>query len=214
MSISESSETYEYSAKSDWRNYIHNEMLSRSYNIKNGKLKNKWLEPVGKDAHTFSELLSKNIISENQLIGLDFNTNSPKESQLNIENCRRLFPDATFENKLWSSFCYEYDEDDIEYIVYDLFTSTHGKEFENNIYATFDLVKKCLTNIDHVILAINADLGIAKRHNKSLKEYEELLTKLIKRSKLPEIKINTEEIFTYQNTKSSTTMGLIVIEFE
>ena len=58
------------------------------------------------------------------------------------------------------------------------------------------------------------DLGITKRHNKSLKEYEELLTKLIKRSKLPEIKINTEEIFTYQNTKSPTTMGLIVIEFE
>jgi hypothetical protein len=214
MSIAESTETYEYDAKSDWRNYIHNEMFNRSYNVENGLLKNKWLEPVGKDAHTFRELLSKNIITESQLIGLDYNPNSPTYSEANIHNCQSLFGEATFHNKLWTSFCYEYEGDDIEYIVYDLFTSTHGKEFENNIYATFDLVKKCLTNIDHVILAINADLGIAKRHNKSLAEYENLIGKLIKRSKLPEIKINTEDIFTYQNTKSSTTMGLIVVEFE
>lgn len=214
MSIAESTETYEYDAKSDWRSYIHNEMFNRSYNVEEGKLKNKWLEPVGKEAHTFRELLSKNIISVSQLIGLDYNPSSPEQSANNIRQCQSLFAEATFHNKLWSSFCYEYDGDDIEYIVYDLFTSTHGKEFESNLYATFDLVKKCLTNIDHVILAINADLGIAKRHNKSLGEYENLIAKLIKRSKLPEIKINTEEIFKYKNTKSSTTMGLIVIEFE
>lgn len=214
MSIAESTETYEYSAKSDWRSYIHNEMFNRSYNLENGLLKNKWLEPVGKDAHTFRELLSKNIINESQLIGIDYNPNSPTQSESNIQSCRSLFSEATFHNKLWTSFCYEYEGNDIEYIVYDLFTSTHGKEFEYNLHATFDLVKKCLTNIDHVILAINADIGIAKRHNKSLAEYENLIGKLIKRSKLPEIKINTEDIFTYKNTKASTTMGLIMVEFE
>lgn len=214
MSIAESTETYEYSAKSDWRSYIHREMFNRSYNVEEGKLKNKWLEPVGKDALTFKELLSQGIIDESNLIGLDCNPNAPDESAENIRNCSVMYPSATFHNKLWTSFCYEYDGDDVEYIVYDLFTSTHGKEFENNLYATFDLVKKCLTHIDHVVLAINADLGIAKRHNKSLSEYEALIGKLIKRSKLPELKINTEDIFTYKNTKSSTTMGLLVVEFE
>lgn len=214
MPISESTETYEYTAKSDWRSYIHNEMFNRSYNVENGQLKNKWLEPVGKDAHTFTELLSKNIINESQLIGIHYNSKTPTQSEANIQNCRSLFNEATFHNKLWTSFCYEYEGGDIEYIVYDLFTSTHGKEFEHNLYATFDLVKKCLSNIDHVVLAINADLGIAKRHKKSLAEYEILVGKLIKRSKLPEIKINTEDIFTYQNTKASTTMGLIMVEFE
>ena len=91
MSIAESTETYEYGAKSEWRNYIHTEMFNRSYNVENGKLKNKWLEPVGKDAYSFKELLSKNIISESQLIGLDYNPNSPEESEFNIQNCKSIF---------------------------------------------------------------------------------------------------------------------------
>lgn len=214
MSISEFTETYEYNAKSDWRDYIHDKMFKCSYNIEGGKLKNKWLEPVGKDAVTFRELINKNVISESQLIGVDYNPNSPSESEINIHNCRNLFPDATFYNRLWTQFCYQYKGNDIEYIVYDLFTSTHGADFEKNITATFDLIKKCLKKINHVCLAVNADIGIAKRQKKSMIDYNRLLSKLIKESKLPELVIDMDTMYTYKNTNMSTTMGLIILEFE
>lgn len=213
MTISNPTEEYSYDAKTEWRTYVLNEMLSLSLNIKDGKLKNKWLEPVGRNAITFNELLSKEVIDENQLIGIDYNTDSPNDSLENIVNCSRLFPEATFYNKLWSNFCYEYDKNDIEYIVYDLYTSTHGREFISNMQATFDLINKCLRNIDQVILVINADIGITRRHNKTLKEYEYLLLDLINKAKLSISDVNTENIYTYQNTITSTTMGTIILEF-
>lgn len=213
MTIALPSESYDYPAKQAWRNWVHNSLFEMSYNVLNDKLIGKWLEPVGYQAKSFSQLLEANIIAEENLIGLDYNPKDPEVSRQNMEECSKLFPKASFNHELWSTFCHGYAGNDLNYIIYDLYTSTHGAELEKNLKATCELIRNCLKYTDQVILVVNADLKICRRQRKNEIALKHSLEKIIKNYRIPMPLIDMDSIYTYQNTASSDEMGSLILNF-
>ena len=217
MSISDSSYEYESDAKRLWREWVYSQILERSLNVvddgPNKVLKGKWLEPIGKNAKCFEHILSKGIIKAESLIGIDGNPNDLSSSEININRCKNLFKKSTFFFSEWEQFCYSYNNSDIKYIIYDLFTSTHGNVLRTNFEATSTLITKSLESISQVILVINADLQVMKRQNSSLKAFRKTIENSFGDQGLQFSKINLDEMYTYKASSSSDLMGSIILEF-
>jgi hypothetical protein len=213
MSISEGSQGYEYPAKVAWRKYVHGELLKRSLNLtEDGKLSGLYLEAVGLNANCFKQILNAGVIAESQLIGLDLDPNNETRSKKNISTCRKLFSAASFYAETFSAYCY-HTKTKVAYMVYDVFTSTHGDAFENNLRACFTLVTSSLTELDQVLLVINADVGVAVRHNKTVTGFRKLVSGIGAMYDIPKVDVAGAEMYEYQNTPTSTRMGTIVLDF-
>lgn len=209
-------EQYKYTdeAKRAWRSWVRDQMLLRSFAVADNKLLGCWVEPIGTDAEAFRDHIRSGLITETQLVGLDGNPASQEESTRNVARCRELFPQATFLNSTWSDFCYSSDGAGIRYIVYDLFTSTYGSVLQANIDAGCVLIAKALRDVDQVLLVVNADLGRMQRQSRTTADYGEFLrTTLRNHRSLPEVDADTDAIYTYRNTPSSSLMGSIVLDF-
>lgn len=211
-----SSSAYLYTGqpKRLWRAWVRDRMLQRSFAVADNRLCGRWVEPVGTDAEAFRDHISSGVIDECQLIGIDGNPANPEASAQNIARCRRLFQEAEFVNTTWSDFCFSSDGAGIRYIVYDLFTSTYGSVLAANLDASCSLVAKALRSVDQVLLVANADFGRAQRQGLTVDDYGEFLRAILRRRRdLPEIDVDTGEMYTYRNTPSSSLMGSIVLDF-
>lgn len=192
------------------------EIQSRSFAVdNNGILQGKWLEPIGLGAICFNQILKAKAISASDLIGIDYNPNDIETSIANIDECKVIYPDSTFIAEDWNDFCYSYSDSDIRYIIYDLYTSTHGDSFVNNMTATMSLVDKCLDKLGQVIVVINADLKVMSRQRKTYKEFEKLLISIFSQYpvRYSKLDINDTTIYKYKNSDSSDDMGTVIVEF-
>ena len=212
MAISNNfTEKYNYDDKAKWREWIYSEIKKISFNYYEGKLHGKWLEPIGTDAACFKQLLGTNLIDESQLIGIDCDPANRKKSKNNINKCKELFKLASFYELEWDSFCYKYEQSDISYIIYDLFTSTHGTKFFNNLEACCQLIEHSLKYQDQIILVINSDIKVMKRHNKTFDGFNKNLNRLFEGRQIGLPYINIENIYEYKNTNNSDNMGSILL---
>ena len=218
MSISET-DNYDTQAKRDWRSHVHNTISESAYLVDaEDRFKYKWLELVGPDAKTFSQLLETGRINEDQLIGIDYNKKTPEKSIQNINNCKSLFPNARFDAIDWIEFCNQYTDNDIGVIVFDGYTSHFGKEFKYVVNATLRLAQQCALVNHECAVVFNVDKDRhrsinnsrdGKKHNK-----EELPEKIFKNNieewalKLdPPIKLHlNDKCYTYQQSNNSATM--------
>lgn len=214
MKIAERKQHYKFDAKVAWRKHVEDAMLAQSFNVTtDNKLIGLWLEPVGDRATCFKQHISSGIIDEPSLIGLDLDPLNMERSKANVKQCRRLFPQARFLAKSWADFCYRSSGKDIRYIVYDLFTTTHGGGFESNMTATFSLVQKALRKSDQVLVCVNADLGVMKRQGRALSDFRKNLLNLVACHNIPRPTIDVDSIYTYKNSKESTPMGSLLLNF-
>ena len=217
MAVSTHDTSYISKSKTEWRNWIYT-LLDPKYTFlvsDSGELQYKWLEPVGKDAHTFKQLLDTNKVSEDKLIGIDYDPKFPKRSMMNIKSCKNIFPNATFYDKEWNDFCSEYPHSDIGVFVFDFYTSTFGKNIEYMLESALPLIGACKRYLGEVLLIVNADIGYAKRKLRGTpeayaRELEEIFSKSTN-SDINSIKINPDTCYTYKQNTGGTTMGSFAI---
>jgi hypothetical protein len=207
---------YPSDEKQNWRDYILGLLTADvTYKIVNddGTLSYKWLEPIGTNALPFDFLLSTKRIKQSQLIGIDMDPNDTIGSKVNIENCKKKFPNAKFYCKEWDLFCEYKARNDIGYIIHDLFDGADGKKFEKNLTATIHLANKCYKNIGEVFLVINTDLtAVNKRYGKTssisdfIKTIKSAFAKNSDVDNLKNITLSEKNIYQYKNSSRSDTM--------
>lgn len=217
MSISQNDTTYSSNSKADWRKWIYSLLTpSRTRLVDDtGRVKYRWLEPVGENAGTFKQLIDSNKITEDKLIGIDLDPNHTERSIDNIGNCRKLFPQAEFHAIEWMDFCAGYESNDIGVFIFDFYTSTYGEAFEMMLKAVMGLLEDCKRYLGEVLIVINGDMGIAKRiQGTGPDNFAYQIEKIFKTSDLIEfnaIDINSGTCYTYQQTETSTQMASFAI---
>lgn len=196
MSISNNDNTYQSEAKQQWREFIYS--LSSVDTCaalvdSDGRYQHKWLELVGDNALTFNQLLSTGRIGEHQLIGID-------NREDNINQCKPLFPSATFYAQDWNAFCRTYPHNDIGVIVFDSWNAAYGTDFKASLSATMNLAVRCKQAIGECLVVINVDgskthRGYALKRGMSSREV---------------LKHNIENIFKYSDIHALTTLNISV----
>jgi hypothetical protein len=209
--------SYTSNTKAEWRKWIYTILDPKYTHLVNdsGELQYKWLEPVGDDALTFTQLLATDKVTEDNLIGIDYDPKFPERSMMNIASCKMLFPNATFHDKEWNDFCCEYNQNDIGVFVFDFYTSTFGKNIEYMLESALPLIGACKQFLGEVLLIVNADIGYAKRHHRGTPEaYANELEQIFSTSSnhaINTIKVNPDTCYTYKQAKGKTTMGSFAI---
>lgn len=211
MSISQHNNTYQSEAKSKWREFIYS--LTTQNNCAslvddNGNYLHKWVELVGDNANTFTQLLFTNRIQEHQLIGIDLRED-------NIESCKPLFPSAQFYAQDWNSFCRTYKHNDIGVIVFDSWNAAYGNDFKSALTATMNLAVRCKKNIGECLVVINVDgskthRGYAIHRGMTSREVlKHNIEQVFKHSDIHALTttiINVDSMYEYKQHKQSTTM--------
>jgi hypothetical protein len=144
---------YQTDAKRSWRDYVYSLLTPDTCALlvdNDNRLRHKWLELVGDNAHTFNQLLSTGRIEESQLVGVDNRVD-------NATACSKLFPSAQFYGNDWDSFCRTYRGNDIGVIVFDSWNAGAGNDFKRQIDATLHLVKRCKDKLGECLLVVNVD---------------------------------------------------------
>mgnify|MGYP000630558864 FL=1 len=211
MSISQSDNSYVSLPKQKWREFVYS--LATPDNTSaitdpKGNYKYKWLELVGDNANTFTQLLSTNKIQENQLIGID-------RREDNIQRCKQLFPSAQFYSEEWNSFCLRYPHQDIGIIILDSFNAAYGKEFKTILNNTMKLALRQKKAIGECLVVINVDgdkthRGHAYKKGISRREvFKHSIEDIFKYSELHAlrtIQVNTDTMYEYKQYENSANM--------
>lgn len=213
---------YSSEAKRVWRSRNYDSItIDSTYKLvdANNQFVYRWLELVGNNAETFTQLLQTGRINESQLIGLDYGT---KNSATNIKKCKNLFPNAHFEAIDWVRFCNKYPYDDIGVIVFDGFTSFFGNTFMSALTATLELAKRCSNNIGEcvVILNVDADRARSLKNSKDGNVYDntkaphQIFKENIESTakELNLVLYLNDDYYSYSNTNKSSTMMTYIIK--
>lgn len=207
------SDIYASDEKDKWRELIRNTLTAdncHSLIDENGNFTHKWLEPIGAGAIPFEQLIQSGKIREEQLIGIDLDPSNKQRSIENVQACKLKFPKAEFNAADWASYCRRCHHDDIGYFILDLYTSTFGDAFRENLIATLKLIDRCKKNIGECLLIINCDLGISKRFSDgSVGSFAKEIEACLKHSSIESIREtkidpNTAYVYSGEKTKMVT----------
>ena len=209
--ISKHNNQYISIPKRDWRSQLYSLITEDNSTLvdQNNMITCKWLELVGDNANTFTQILSTNRIEQSNLIGIDIRED-------NIVKCRELFTEAKFEAIEWNKFCRTYKDTDIGIIVFDGFTAGYGKEFNEVLEATFDLAFRCKKNLGECIVVFNVDSDKTYRgcgYKKGLSSREVLKQSVEKvlRGFGEEIVVDVESMYEYKQYDGSAKMLSVAV---
>jgi len=217
MSISRDDTSYTSDSKAEWRQWIYDLLTPSRTRIvdADGNLNYKWVEGVGENALTFKQLINSGKITEDKLIGIDYDVNNIERSINNIENCRTLFPQSEFYATEWMEFCSTYTGNDIAVFIFDFYTSTYGESLKMMLEAALPLLEDCKRYLGEIVLVVNADIGSAIRFNDGdFDSYAHQLESIFKKSDLMSFKaisIDSSTCYTYKQSGGSTIMASFAI---